>query len=421
MEKIAIFGMGKMGLPLACAFAAKGFDVRGIDINAERVARVNRKEDVLPFEPGVHDVLVKTVGKTLHATMDTDVHDRDVVILLVPTVVRESAGGITPDLDAVLDVARTVGRTLRKDSIVITECTMPPGATERIGAVIQKASGLKPGADFGLAHCPERTSSGTALRDIRGQYPKIVGASDAKTLEKVAAMYAKINPKGVIRMPSIMAAECVKVFEGIYRDVNIGLANELSHYCEGIGVDAIGVFQAANTQPYSHIHMPSCGVGGHCIPYYPYFVMNEKTPLIQAARRTNDAMPRHTVELLAAQKGAKVVVMGLTFRGGVKEFRKSPGLEIVRILNEEGMHTYACDPLCTDDEIRAFGAEPLPIGQADEMDGIIVCSNHAEFRGLDWAAMVKSMRTRNVVDGVNVVPAQAVRDAGGTFVGIGRA
>ncbi|MBI2445149.1 nucleotide sugar dehydrogenase [Candidatus Micrarchaeota archaeon] len=423
IRKIAVFGIGKMGLPLACAFASKGFDVTGIDINADLVRRVSAAQDVLPQEPGVHELLKAHIGSNLRATTDLDVSDRDAVIILVPTLIHDSGGKVEPDLEAVLDVARAAGRTLKPGAVLITESTMPPGATERIGAEAQKAAtqaGRK-GA-LALAHAPERTSSGTALRDIQRQYPKIIGASDAPTLERVAAMYGAINAKGVVRMPSIKAAECVKVFEGIYRDVNIALANELAAYCRTMGVDALDAFAAANTQPYCHIHMPSCGVGGHCIPYYPYFVMDAgtDTPLLRAARRTNDAMPGRTVDLLAPKKGQRVAVFGLTFRGGVKEFRKSPGIEILGILQSRGVQVFAHEPLCTDEEIRRFGAEPLTPAAADGLDGIIVCANHAEYRQLDWTELVRKMRTKKVVDGVNVVPADVVRQAGGTFAGIGR-
>ncbi|MBI5226928.1 nucleotide sugar dehydrogenase [Candidatus Micrarchaeota archaeon] len=431
MEKIAIFGIGKMGLPLACAFAEKGFDVTGIDVNTELVKRVNAAQDVLPQEPGVHALLKAHAGKNLRATTATDVSDREVVIILVPTLIHENAGLVEPDLTAVLDVAKLIGKTLTPGTIVITECTMPPGATEKIGQAIEKAISTSPkktntkksdAKPFGLAHCPERTSSGTALRDIRGQYPKIIGASDAKTLETVSRIYEKINAKSVVRMPSVKAAECVKVFEGVYRDVNIALANELAKYCESIGVDAVETFAAANTQPYCHLHSPSCGVGGHCIPYYPYFVMagSTSTPVLRAARATNDAMPAYTIDRLAPKKGDRVAVFGLTFRGGVKEFRKSPGLEILGILKERGAEVFAHDPLCSNDEIRALGATPIRLDQTDGLDGIIVCANHAAFKTLDWAAMVKKMRHPNVVDGVHVVPADAVRKAGGTYAGIGR-
>ncbi len=418
MDRIAIFGLGKMGLPLACAFAEKDFQVTGIDVNAEWVAKINAKHDVLPQEPGVHAILAATLGRKFTATTDSDVSGQDVIIILVPTLIHATENGVEADLGAALQVATTIGRTLNKGSLVITECTMPPGATEKIGAAIEKVSGLKAGHDFGLSHCPERTSSGVALRDIRGQYPKVVGADDEPTRQKVSRLYEKINSKGVIAMPSIRMAECVKVFEGIYRDVNIGLSNELAKYCRTISVDAIEVFEAANTQPYCHLHMPSCGVGGHCIPYYPYFVMTSKTPIISAARQTNDSMPQFTVDLLAPKAGATVGLLGLTYRGGVKEFHKSPALDILRILAEKKVHVVAHDPLCTDSEIRAIGAEPL----ADyALDGLIVASNHPEYRVLDWPRIIAQMHVKTVVDGCRALDPQAIRNAGGKYVGVGRA
>ena len=255
--------------------------------------------------------------------------------------------------------------------------------------------------------------SGSTIKDITCKYPKIIGASDEETLAKLAGFYNALNEKGTILASGIKAAECVKVFEGVYRDVNIALANELAIACERLGVNAREVFDAANTQPYCRLHRAGCGVGGHCIPYYPYFVMGDDTPLIRKAREVNDSMPLLTARRLAKAGAKSVLVLGLTFRGGVKEFRKSPALDIVKELNSLGVRVFARDPLCSKDEVRAFGAEPLD-GFAG-IDAVVACAAHREFKGIDWKAALGEMSGKLVFDGARAVDADAVRKAGGSY------
>lgn len=259
---IAVYGLGKMGLPLAAVLANHGAKVIGVDINKKVVEMINNGINHINEEPGLSELVKKNVKEgRLKATTDGiwAAKQADIMIIIVPTLTDER-GNLK--LGPVYDVAEKISQGLEKGDIIITEATMPPGTTESLVPILEK-SGLKLG-DFGLAHAPERTMTGTAIRDITGQYPKIVGASDEKTLEAVIGIYETINKKGVIPVSSIKAAEAVKVFEGVYRDVNIALANELALWCEEHGLDALEVFKTANTQPYCHLHMPGAGVGGHC-------------------------------------------------------------------------------------------------------------------------------------------------------------
>ncbi len=408
---IAVYGMGKMGLPLATVFAEHGANVIGVDINERVVEMLNRGENHVKEEPGLDELVKKNVDKgRLRATTDGvwAAKQADFMVILVPTLTDER-GNLK--LDPVYDVAEKISRGLKKGDIIITEATMPPGTTESLIPILEK-SGLKLG-EFGLAHAPERTMTGTAIRDITGQYPKIVGASDEKTLEAVIGIYETINRKGVIPMSSIKAAEAVKVFEGVYRDVNIALANELAMWCEEHGLDAIEVFQAANTQPYCHIHMPGAGVGGHCIPVYPWFVINlaKKTNprIIKTAREINDSMPNHVVELTVKAlnevgrpvKGSNILVLGLTFRGGVREFMKAAAKPIIEELKEWGAKVYAYDPLCTPEDAERFGAEWKE--DFKDVDAIVITADHKEFRELNLEKLAREMRNRVIVDGRNVL------------------
>jgi len=228
---IAVYGLGKMGLPLAAVFADHGANVIGVDINEKVVEMINRGENHVKEEPGLDELVRRNVeAGRLKATTDGvwAAKQADVMVILVPTLTDER-GNLR--LGPVYDVAEKISQGLENGDIVITEATMPPRTTESLIPILEK-SGLKLG-EFGLAHAPERTMTGTAIRDITGQYPKIVGASDEKTLEAVIGIYETINGKGVIPMSSIKAAEAVKVFEGVYRDVNIALANEAGNVVRG--------------------------------------------------------------------------------------------------------------------------------------------------------------------------------------------
>jgi len=425
---IAVYGLGKMGLPLAAVFADHGAKVIGVDINEKVVEMINRGENHVKEEPGLDELVRRNVeAGRLKATTDGvwAAKQADVMIILVPTLTDER-GNLK--LDPVYDVAEKISKGLEIGDIVITEATMPLGTTESLIPILEK-SGLKLG-EFGLAHAPERTMTGTAIRDITGQYPKILGASDEKTLEAVIGIYETINKKGVIPMSSIKAAEAVKVFEGVYRDVNIALANELAMWCEEHGLDALEVFQAANTQPYCHLHMPGAGVGGHCIPVYPWFVINlakrTNPRLIKTAREINDSMPHHVVELTVKAlngagrplKGSNILVLGLTFRGGVREFMKAAAKPIIEELEEWGAKVYAYDPLCTPEDAERFGAEWKE--DFKEIDAIIITADHREFRKLDLEKLGGEMRTKIIVDGRNTIKPNEAQKHGFTYLTVGR-
>jgi len=412
---IAVYGLGKMGLPLAA-------------INGKVVESINNGTNHINEEPGLSELVERNVeAGRLKATTDGiwAAKQADVMVILVPTL-TDDRGNLK--LDPVYEVAGKIAKGLEKGDIVITEATMPPGTTESLIPILEE-SGLKLG-DFGLAHAPERTMTGTAIRDITGQYPKIVGASDEKTLEAVIGIYETINKKGVIPMSSIKAAEAVKVFEGVYRDVNIALANELALWCEEHGLDALEIFQAANTQPYCHLHMPGAGVGGHCIPIYPWFVINlaKKTNprLIKTTREINDSMPHHVVELTIkglnevgkSLKASNVLVLGLTFRGGVREFTKSPAIPIIKELKECGAKVYAYDPLCSEEDAKRFGAEWKE--DFKDVDVIVIVTDHKEFKSLNFEKIAKQVRNKVVVDGRNVLNVKKVNDLGFICLRVGK-
>lgn len=425
---IAVYGLGKMGLPLAAVFADAGACVIGVDIDENVVDAINHGICHVTGEPGLPELVKRNVDNhRLSATSDLvrAAKDADVMVILVPTLLDEHNN---PDMSIVESVCENIAEGLETGDFVIQESTVPPRTTENLILPILEKSGLHLG-DFGVAHCPERTSSGRAIVDITAAYPKIVGGLDERSTETARAVYSSINKKGVIAVSNATAAESVKVFEGLYRDVNIALANELAMICDELGIDATEVFDAANTQPYSHIHAPGCGVGGHCIPVYPYFIINtvkSGTDMLKLARRINDDMPEYTVNMLTHAladlgtmiSGARVLVLGVTYRGDVNETRFSPAIDLINELKKGGAEVFAYDPLV--EGVERFGAIPCDLDSIDGIDAILIASDHAEFRNIDWDRISKRMRHKVVVDGRGVVDAAALRDRGYLYRAVGR-
>lgn len=411
--KIAVYGLGKMGLPLALVLATNGFQVVGADIDKNKNEMLNNGKDPLGTEPGVQELLTKALEQKTFSAIDNleqAAKESEMHIILVPTLIKNGKA----DLTVVHSVCEQIAKGLKKGDVVITECTMPPGETDNLVPILEK-SGLKK-EEFGVAHCPERTMSGTAIRDITGEYPKIVGASDNSSLEKVVSVYEKINKKGVVKMPCVKEAEAVKVFEGIFRDVNIALANELAFYCKENELDAIRIYNACNSQPMTLLHMPGY-VGGHCIPYYPQFIASGKTPLINTARKTNESVLDWVVENLKKNlskkgrelKNSKVILLGLTFRGGVKEFEHSAALGLIPLLRQEGVKdVYALDPLCSEEDGDRFGV--LMQKDLKGMDAVVILANHNQFKTIDWEKTAQEMRNRVVIDIRNIVDPSLLKE-----------
>lgn len=332
---ICVVALGKIGLPLAVQFASKGHRVRGADVNEALVGQVNRGEEPFPGEADLDTLLAEAVSAgRLSATTDTTgaVACSDVVVLVVPLFV--DADGV-PDFGWMDAATRSVAAGLKPGTLVIYETTLPVGTTRnRWAPLLAEGSGLTAGTDFSLVFSPERVLTGRVFADLR-KYPKLVGGIDEVSTARAVAFYDAVldfdprddlpRPNGVWDLGSAEASELAKLAETTYRDVNIGLANQFARYADRIDVDVVKVIEACNSQPYSHIHLPGIAVGGHCIPIYPrlYLWNDPDATVVRAAREANAAMPGYAVDLLAAAHGdlagAPVLVLGATYRGGVKE------------------------------------------------------------------------------------------------------
>jgi len=431
---VALYGLGKMGLPLAAVFADKGARVIGVDVDQKLVNEINKGRCPIANEPGLPEMIKANVeGQRLSAIIDgvAAARESDVMVILVPCLLNSDN---SPDLSAITEVCSIIARGLSRGDFVILETTVPPRTTKDILLPILKQSGLKEG-EFGLAFCPERTSSGRAIRDIAGAYRKVVSGMDKESTETAAAIYSVINKKGVITVSDTTTAEAVKLFEGIYRDVNIALSNELALVCREIGVNSAEVFRVANEpvteetgHPYTNLLQPGAGVGGHCIPVYPYFVTKTTgtdTSLIKLARKINDSMPYHMVDLVMeglneagrSIKDSDILILGLAFRGGVKETRNSPTIPIIERLRELHANVFLYDPLFSKEEIESFGAKYS--NSFDNMDCLVIVTNHKEFREYDWQKIGGKMRSRIIVDGRQIIELEKVRKLGFIYRGLG--
>ncbi len=416
---IAVVGIGRIGLPVATYLASKGHTVRGCDINARLVDGINRGENPIPDEAGLGALLAEVVALgTLVATTNTvdAVRGSEVVLFCVAVDVDVEARA---DLRNLLSAAADVSLGLQPGTLCIFDTTLPVGTTRALLAPALEVHGRKLGEDLFVAFSPERLLMGRVIEDLT-KYPKVVGGLDPESGRRAAAFYRDVFAGEVYELASAEAAELSKLAEGAYRDLNIALANELAQVADAYGVDIAEVTKAANSQPYSHIHTPGTGVGGHCIPVYPRFLIQGKGPskLSALGREVNDAMPGYAVErvvhLLGGLHGKRVLIMGLTFRPNVAVTAHTNAVDLLREFTARGAVVWGHDPLLTAAGIRTLGFEPAPEPWGN-YDVVVVHANHTVYRGLDWAAIAPVL-----LDARNALDRDAVERAGVRYIGIGR-
>jgi UDP-N-acetyl-D-glucosamine dehydrogenase len=385
--KAVVVALGKIGLPIAAQIALRGHEVVGCDVDPRVVELVNQGREPFPGESGLADALAQLIpSRRLRASGDTSaaVADRpDLVIAVPPLAVDDSA---QPDYRILDAVVGDIGRGLRKGTLVSIETTLPVGTTRRrVAPALAQMSGLRSEVDFFTIHSPERVYSGRIFRDL-ATYPKLVGglseAGEARGIE----LYRSFLDAEVRGMGSAESAELTKLAETTYRDVNIGLANEFARFADTLGVDIDRVIDAANSQPFSHLHRPGVAVGGHCIPVYPRFYLagNPEARLPAVAREINEGMPAYAVDLLAAELGEpldsrRVLILGVTYRGDVKETAFSGAFALHRELDRRGAAPVASDPLYTPEELGSLG---FTAWDGEEVDAVIVQADHASYAQL---------------------------------------
>ena len=426
--RAVVVALGKIGLPLAVHMAKAGHQVVGCDIDPAVVAAVNAAREPFPGEAGLLEALAEVVGDgRLRATTRTTqaiAECPDLVVAVPPLMVDDEA---RPDWRILDSVVADIGAGLRDRAadaprtVVSIETTLPVGSTrDRIAPALAHHSGLTAERDFFTIFSPERVYSGRVFADL-DTYPKLVGGLTPEGEARGVELYASFITPEVWAMDGAEGAELAKLAETTYRDVNIALANEFARFADEAGIDVDRVIDAANSQPFSHIHRPGVAVGGHCIPVYPRFYLEgDPDALLPAAgRAVNDAMPGYAVDRLAdllggTLDGLRVLILGVAYRGNVKETAFSGAFGLHDALRARGVVTVAADPLYDDDELRAIGFTPW---DGTEVDAVILQADHTVYRALTPADLPGA---RAVVDGRGVLDPAPFAAAGLPLARIGR-
>jgi nucleotide sugar dehydrogenase len=426
VKTVAVVGLGKIGLPLAAQYASKHMNVIGCDVLADVVETINAGHSHIHEEAGLEDAVAGAVSRgVLSATLDTASAAKraDVVVVIVPLVVGPDHAMDYRNIDA---ATRAVGAGLQRGALIVYETTLPVGTTrQRLGSMLEEASGLQAGKDFYLAFSPERLYAGRIFEDLR-QYPKIVGGIDRPSTEKAVEFYRSVLDAEVWPVANTETAEFAKLAETTYRDVNIALANQLAIYGASRDVNVTDAFKAANSQPYSHLHRASLGVGGHCIPVYPHFLLGDASDgelsLVRESRHTNDHMAeigvRQLSRVLGGLESRRVLVLGASYREDVKELAFSTVFPLVELLRQAGATVLLHDPHFEPEELEGLEAHvvDLKADTATDVDAVVVQAWHREFRDMDWG---RFKRLAVVLDGRGSLDPDAVREAGATYLAIG--
>ena len=410
---VCIIGLGYVGLPLALAFAKAGLKVLGVDVQKKRVDWVNKGQSHIADVDS--KVLAETVREgLLEATTDQSrIKEVDAICICVPTPLTKTKD---PELSYVISESKVVSRYLQKGQLVVLESTTYPGTTREVMLPILEQSGFKAGRDFYLAFSPERTDPGSKNHTIRNT-PKVVGGIDPKSTKLATLLYSQIVER-VAPVSSPEVAEMTKVFENVFRSVNIALVNELAHLCEKMSLSVWEVIAAASTKPFGYMPFyPGPGIGGHCIPLDPYYLANKArefdfhTRFIELAAEINEHMPYHVVsrilEVLSTRgkglNGAKILVLGVAYKKDVEDMRESPALKIIQLLRERGVEVSYNDPYVSRIHLPAGDMESVELNEEclALMDCVVIVADHSCYNVSEVVARAKLVfDTRGVTKGL---------------------
>ncbi len=403
MEKIAIVGLGYVGLPVAIAFARKFPGSVGFDIHAEKVSELargyDRNREVSEAE--------LTASTLIFSSNPADLADATFFVVAVPTPVDENK---LPDLTPVIRASETVGKVLKKGAVVVFESTVYPGVTEDLcGPCLEKHSGLKQGVDFKLGYSPERINPGDKEHTLE-RIIKVVSGEDAETLDRVANAYGAIIDAGVHRAPSIKVAEAAKVIENTQRDLNIALMNELAIVFDKMGIRTTDVLAAAGTK-WNFLKFRPGLVGGHCIGVDPYYLtmkaqqLGYQPEVILAGRRINDSMGAHVAQRLVKLlvnadipvKGARVGILGLSFKEDVNDIRNSKVPDILKELKEFGVQPLIHDPLASAaDAHHEYGLTLCALEELRALDAVVFAVSHKAYLEMGIEKLLAPIRDGGV-------------------------
>jgi UDP-N-acetyl-D-glucosamine dehydrogenase len=421
--KIAVVGLGYVGLPLAIQFARADVTVLGLDIDAAKVDSINQARSYIKH---ISSEAIKEVVKRDRLCASTDfnrVREVEAVIICVPTPLSRNR---EPDLSFILDTGRTIAPHLSKGTLIVLESTTYPGTTdEDLRAVLEKGSNMQAGVDFHLAFSPEREDPANEQSKVK-LIPKVVGGYTPACLGRAVTLYSKTIDK-VVPVSSCRVAEATKLLENIFRSVNIALVNELKIVYGAMGIDIWEVIEAAKTKPFGFMPFyPGPGLGGHCIPIDPFYLTwkareyGQHTRFIELAGEINTRMPEHVVHRVAdalndqskAIKGSTILVLGLAYKANVDDERESPSYVLMELLAERGAEVAYYDPYVpvikpTREHPQFTGRKSIDWNRStiENFDVVLIATNHSSvnYRELGaWARCI--VDTRNAMAGVPLAP-----------------
>ncbi len=411
--RIAVIGLGYVGLPLAVAYARAGFRVLGVDIDTRRVETVMRRQTPIGEVSAAELAAVVASGHLRSDASYAGLSSADVVFICVPTPCTRNK---QPDTSSIAAAARGAAQQLRPGQLIVLRSTSYPGTTEELVLPILASGGFVPGRDFFLAFSPERIDPGRRDYTVENT-PVLVGGIDAESTRRAAVVLGALGPQ-VITLSSPAAAEMAKLLENVFRNVNIALVNQLAMLCDRMGLDVWEIVEGAATKPYGFMAFhPGPGVGGHCIPVDPYYLAwkareyDFHMDFIELAARVNEEMPYHVVTktLLALNGGRgrgaalRVLVLGVTFKRDIDDYRGSPALKIIELLAQRGVRVSYHDPYVPRLTVagQTYTSRPLTAATVRAVDGVLIVADHS---CVDYGWLVRHARvvvdTRNATRGV---------------------
>jgi UDP-N-acetyl-D-glucosamine dehydrogenase len=434
--KVCVVGLGYVGVPLAVASAQAGFSVIGVDVDKQRVSMINKGicyvEDA--YSERYLPELVKSRIIAATASLDEGANSSDVIIVCVPTPLNKQN---EPDLSFLKSVGKGLSKIHGGFKLVIIESTSFPGTTKDIFQPLVERDGKKAGKDFALVYSPERIDYGNAKFGVRN-IPKVVGGIDEASTSLGSEFYKSILDAPVVSVGSPSVAEATKMLENIFRYVNIALVNELAVLHETLDVDFIEAINAAATKPFGFMaHYPGPGVGGHCIPKDPFYLVYKAKQagfglrLVSASKAVNKMMPIHTIERLnrafkvtkRSLANSTVVLWGLAYKGEVRDTRRSPSLELLKLLSKSRAIIRVFDPYVPSVKVSGKNYDSIAseVESVRDADAIVIATAHSSFRSTDLSKLRSVMHDSPILyDTRNIRTREECEKAGFTYLATGR-
>ena len=419
--KVAVIGLGYVGLPVAALFAKKGFSVTGLDIKAERVELINKGiSPIVGKEPGLSELIAGVVKQgSLRASCDyADIQDCDVVLIDVETPVNDEH---IPEYQALRSALKSLAEVLKEGALVVIESTIMPGTIKNVVLpILEENTRRKCGQGFYLGNCPERVMPGKLLKNLN-EMSRVLGGDSSKTTAAMHALYSNIVQADLDEADWI-TAELVKTVENSYRDVQIAFANEVALICEALDADVWRVRELVRKSPGREMLLPGAGVGGHCIPKDPWLLASSvkglgvDVRLIPAARAVNSGMPAHMLALLKERlkdlKGKHILVLGYAYLENSDDTRDAPSQYFIKSLAAEGADYEIHDPF-----VKEYSGDLYE--KAQGCDAAVLMTAHSEYKDIDFTRLKEAMGHKLLVDGRNLWSKERAMQAGMELIRLG--